>query len=73
MYNNDINFEIVPVFQSSDVAGAAYESPWYTCSVRMRRSVLVVMSRTQRVAKINAGGFTTLSLASFMAVRESID
>ncbi|KAG6456403.1 hypothetical protein O3G_MSEX009704 [Manduca sexta] len=53
---------------SSQVAGAAYSSPWYLYPVPLRRSLLIVMVRSRRVAKITAGGFTTLSLASFMAI-----
>ncbi|CAH2096548.1 unnamed protein product [Euphydryas editha] len=54
--------------ESEEVAVAAYEFPWYACSVRVRRSVLILTERCRRTAKITAGGFTTLSLTSFMAI-----
>ncbi|PZC74884.1 hypothetical protein B5X24_HaOG200799 [Helicoverpa armigera] len=54
--------------ESSEIAGAAYECPWYKCSVRVRRGLLIVMVRTRRALRLTAGGFTTLSLASFMAI-----
>ncbi|XP_028032687.1 odorant receptor Or1-like [Bombyx mandarina] len=54
--------------ESSEIAGSAYISPWYLGSVKFRRALLIVMVRSRRVAKITAGGFTTLSLASFMAI-----
>ncbi|XP_045772957.1 uncharacterized protein LOC123872618 [Maniola jurtina] len=54
--------------EASQVAGAAYEFPWYCCSVRIRRTVIILMRRCRRVTKLTAGGFTTLSLASFMAI-----
>ncbi|KAJ8721821.1 hypothetical protein PYW08_004223 [Mythimna loreyi] len=54
--------------ESSEIAGAAYEAPWYKCSMRVRRSLLIVMVRTRRALRLTAGGFTTLSLASFMAI-----
>ncbi|KAI5639129.1 7tm odorant receptor domain-containing protein [Phthorimaea operculella] len=54
--------------ESADVAGYAYKCPWYACSVRLRKMILVIMTRTRRVTKITAGGFTTLSLGSFMAI-----
>ncbi|XP_049873096.1 odorant receptor Or1-like [Pectinophora gossypiella] len=54
--------------ESADVAVSAYECPWYACSVRLRRDILVIMTRTRRLARITAGGFTTLSLASFMSI-----
>ncbi|CAH2255066.1 jg7224 [Pararge aegeria aegeria] len=53
---------------SEELAGAAYEFPWYACSVPIRRSVIILMRRGRRITKLNAGGFTTLSLASFMAI-----
>nr|XP_049694321.1 odorant receptor Or1 [Helicoverpa armigera] len=54
--------------ESSEIAGAAYECPWYKCSLRVRRGLLIVMVRTRRALRLTAGGFTTLSLASFMAI-----
>ncbi|CAK1579906.1 unnamed protein product [Parnassius mnemosyne] len=54
--------------ESSAVAAAAYDCPWYMCGVPLRRSFLVLMVRCRRVARLTAGGFTTLSLASFMAI-----
>ncbi|CAD0201537.1 unnamed protein product [Chrysodeixis includens] len=54
--------------ESTEIAGAAYEGPWYKCSVRMRRDLLIVMVRTRRALRLSAGGFTTLSLASFMSI-----
>nr|XP_026492139.1 odorant receptor Or1-like [Vanessa tameamea] len=57
--------------ESEEVAGAAYDFPWYACGVSVRRSVIILMRRCRRVTKITAGGFTTLSLASFMAIIKS--
>ncbi|XP_063826151.1 odorant receptor Or1-like [Ostrinia nubilalis] len=54
--------------ESAMIAGSAYECPWYLMSISLRRSLLIVMIRTRRISKITAGGFTTLSLASFMAI-----
>ncbi|KAL0839131.1 hypothetical protein ABMA28_017104 [Loxostege sticticalis] len=54
--------------ESAQIAGSAYECPWYLMSTPLRRSLLIVMTRTRRIAKITAGGFTTLTLASFMAI-----
>ncbi|CAB3261068.1 unnamed protein product [Arctia plantaginis] len=53
--------------ESSKIASSVYCCPWYMCSVRLRRELLIVMLRTRRITKLTAGGFTTLSLASFMA------
>ncbi|XP_073956091.1 odorant receptor Or1-like [Choristoneura fumiferana] len=54
--------------ESIEIAGAAYACPWYSCSTRLRRGLLVLMERTRRAARLTAGGFTTLSLTSFMAI-----
>ncbi|XP_053609837.1 odorant receptor Or1 [Plodia interpunctella] len=54
--------------ESSEIANAAYLSPWYTMSPPRRREILFIMTRSRRIARITAGGFTTLSLASFMAI-----
>lgn len=56
-------------FQSSEIASAAYNCPWYLCSLRFRRALLVVMVRSKRDTRLTAGGLTTLSLACFTAVR----
>nr|QRF70987.1 odorant receptor [Semiothisa cinerearia] len=54
--------------ESSELGVSAYQWPWYACGARARRSLLVVMVRTRRAARLTAGGFTALSLASFMAI-----
>ncbi|CAF4907808.1 unnamed protein product [Pieris macdunnoughi] len=54
--------------ESENVARSAYEWPWYTCSVRVHRSTLILMTRCGRTAKLTAGGFTSLSLDSFMRI-----
>uniref|UniRef100_A0A0K8TU69 Odorant receptor n=1 Tax=Epiphyas postvittana TaxID=65032 RepID=A0A0K8TU69_EPIPO len=54
--------------ESIEIAGAAYSCPWYSCSTKLRRGLLVVMVRTRRAARLTAGGFTTLQLTSFMAI-----
>nr|QZH55107.1 odorant receptor 11 [Achelura yunnanensis] len=54
--------------ESMEVEGAAYECPWYSYSSATRRSLLVLMTRCRRPARLTAGGFTTLSLASYMAI-----
>ncbi|XP_059061480.1 odorant receptor Or1-like [Achroia grisella] len=54
--------------ESSDISSAAYLCPWYMMSPKLRRDLLIVMIRSRRIAKITAGGFTTLSLDSFMAI-----
>ncbi|XP_047503803.1 odorant receptor 49b-like [Pieris napi] len=53
---------------SENISRCAYEWPWYTCSVRLRRSTLILMTRCGRTAMLTAGGFTTLSLDSFMRI-----
>lgn len=54
--------------ESSEMAYAAYECPWYACSTPFRRSLLLLMLRSRRVAQLTVGGLTTLSLTSFMSL-----
>nr|ARO70527.1 Odorant Receptor 65 [Dendrolimus punctatus] len=54
--------------ESSNIAYAAYECPWYACSIKFRRSLLLVMVRTRRVSQITVGGLTPLSLTCFAAM-----
>nr|QEE82749.1 odorant receptor 31 [Conogethes pinicolalis] len=54
--------------ESIQVAEAAYEMPWYRCTSSFRRDLLMLMTRSRRVSKITAAGFTTLSLSAFMAI-----
>nr|AFC91724.1 putative odorant receptor OR46 [Cydia pomonella] len=54
--------------ESMDIATAAYSCGWTACGVRLRRGLLLVMVRARRAARLSAGGFATLSLASFMAI-----
>ncbi|XP_061715641.1 uncharacterized protein LOC133523939 isoform X2 [Cydia pomonella] len=54
--------------ESMDIATAAYSCGWTACGVRLRRGLLLAMVRARRAARLSAGGFATLSLASFMAI-----
>nr|ARO76436.1 odorant receptor 31 [Conogethes punctiferalis] len=54
--------------ESIQVAEAAYEMPWYSCTSSFRRDLLMLMTRSRRVSRITAAGFTTLSLSAFMAI-----
>ncbi|XP_047533644.1 odorant receptor Or1-like [Vanessa atalanta] len=56
------------VEESEGVSGAAYECPWYILNIPIRRSLLLVMTRTRRAARLTAAGFTELSLSSFMSI-----
>ncbi|CAH0715844.1 unnamed protein product, partial [Brenthis ino] len=55
--------------ESVEVAEAAYDMPWYSCSMRVRSSIQIIMVRCHRIAKITVGGLTVLSLDSLTAVR----
>nr|WCC57569.1 odorant receptor 47 [Papilio memnon] len=54
--------------ESENIKEAAYMCPWYYCSVPVRRSLLLLTTRSYRLARLRAGGFTELSLASFMGI-----
>nr|XP_026492129.1 odorant receptor Or1-like [Vanessa tameamea] len=56
------------VEESESVSGAAYECPWYILSIPIRQSLLLVMTRTRRAARLTAAGFTEISLSTFMSI-----
>ncbi|XP_041979496.1 odorant receptor Or1-like [Aricia agestis] len=56
------------LLESENLLGAAYECPWYKLGVRSRRSLLIIMTRTRRVATLTAGGFTVISLSCFTSI-----
>nr|QRF70982.1 odorant receptor [Semiothisa cinerearia] len=56
------------MIESTEVASAAYSCPWYLCSLRFRRALLIIMIRSKRASQLTAGGFTTLSLSCFTAI-----
>ncbi|KPJ16574.1 Putative odorant receptor 94b [Papilio machaon] len=52
--------------ESENIKEAAYACPWYYCSIPVRRMLLLLITRSYRLARLRAGGFTELSLTSFM-------
>nr|XP_037868149.1 olfactory receptor 47 isoform X1 [Bombyx mori] len=56
---------------SMEVATAAYSCPWYTFPTSLKRSLLVIMIRAQQPALLTAGGFTTLSLETFVTIMKA--
>ncbi|XP_013164216.1 PREDICTED: odorant receptor 46a, isoform A-like [Papilio xuthus] len=54
--------------QSENIKEAAYACPWYYCSTPVRRALLLLTTRSYRLVRLRAGGFTELSLASFMGI-----
>ncbi|CAG9562189.1 unnamed protein product [Danaus chrysippus] len=56
---------------SYEISRAAYECPWYECSVPLRRLLLVIMIRCTRPTIITAGGIVELSLDTFVCDHET--
>lgn len=54
--------------ESLEIAQVVYETPWYICSVPLRKSFFIMMTRATRPVQLTAGGFATLSLAGFMSI-----
>nr|WCC57504.1 odorant receptor 47 [Papilio machaon] len=54
--------------ESENIKEAAYACPWYYCSIPVRRMLLLLITRSYRLARLRAGGFTELSLTSFMGI-----
>nr|AXY83415.1 putative odorant receptor 53 [Conopomorpha sinensis] len=56
------------VEQSTSLVDAAYASPWHRTSTAVRRRLLFLMMRSRKPVIIKAGGITTVTLQTFMAI-----
>ncbi|XP_005180067.3 odorant receptor 49a-like [Musca domestica] len=56
------------VSSSENVGAAAYNHAWYNGSPSYKKSVLVIMTRSQRSMKLKAYGLSSVSLGSFRMV-----
>ncbi|KAL2743705.1 odorant receptor 13a-like [Vespula maculifrons] len=54
--------------QTAAVANAAYSMPWYMYSTELKRSMHIIIMRSQRAVRLTAGKFTYLSLETFASV-----
>ncbi|XP_068081843.1 odorant receptor 67c-like [Anabrus simplex] len=54
--------------ESEAVGTSAYSSPWYEGSLELKRSVRIIMTRSQRPSKVTMGKFMPLSLATFASI-----
>ncbi|XP_017039082.1 odorant receptor 49a-like [Drosophila ficusphila] len=50
---------------STSIAAAAYENKWYNGSVRYKKEILYIMTKSQRPAEISAKGIIIISLETF--------
>ncbi|KAF7382912.1 hypothetical protein HZH66_013314 [Vespula vulgaris] len=55
----------VLLFETAAVANAAYSMPWYMYSTELKRSMHIIIMRSQRAVRLTAGKFTYLSLETF--------
>ncbi|KYN05897.1 Odorant receptor 49b [Cyphomyrmex costatus] len=62
----------VLVIESQDVAKAIYFTPWYRFSYQLKRSVNIIIMRSQKPAQLTAGNIIPLSLQTFASVRISV-
>ncbi|XP_046749498.1 odorant receptor Or2-like [Diprion similis] len=58
-------------YESTEIAQAIYEVPWYDGSPRVKTMVAVLMARSQRPAILTAGKFIPLSLEAFSSITSS--
>lgn len=56
------------MFQSVEVAEAAYKSEWYNFSSKFSRNIILIMARSKRPIVVTAGKFFALSLSTFTGV-----
>ncbi|XP_045483971.1 odorant receptor 2a-like [Pieris rapae] len=54
--------------ESEAVCDAAYGSEWVVCTPRMRRALVLLMTRTRCPVILSAGGLANLSLKTFMGI-----
>ncbi|XP_047503804.1 odorant receptor Or1-like [Pieris napi] len=54
--------------ESEAVCDAAYVSEWLVCTPRMRRALVLLMTRTRCPVILSAGGLVNLSLKTFMGI-----
>ncbi|XP_043681918.1 uncharacterized protein LOC122635601 [Vespula pensylvanica] len=58
----------VLLFETAAVANAAYSMPWYIYSTELKRSMHIIIMRSQRAVRLTAGKFTYLSLETFASI-----
>ncbi|XP_048515980.1 odorant receptor 22c-like [Athalia rosae] len=54
--------------ESVMVAETAYAIPWYRCSPRIRKMILLIINRSQRPVRLTIGKFGVMSLATFGSI-----
>uniref|UniRef100_A0A310S9J6 Odorant receptor n=1 Tax=Chrysomela lapponica TaxID=153811 RepID=A0A310S9J6_CHRLA len=59
------------ILESNKLTNSAYHCNWRPCSMHFKENLLFFMTRSQRVLKLYAGGFFTLSLDTFVRILKS--
>lgn len=54
--------------QSGQLGHALYESPWYTFNIQNRKTLLLVMARTQNPLNIMIGNIAPITLQTFQSI-----
>ncbi|XP_077295251.1 putative odorant receptor 92a [Arctopsyche grandis] len=57
--------------KSTGLSGAAYNSRWYDCSIGFKRSMLILMIRSDRPLHVTAMKFSMISLNTFTRIASS--
>ncbi|KAI4492277.1 hypothetical protein M0802_009858 [Mischocyttarus mexicanus] len=58
----------VLLFETAAIANSTYSIPWYNYSTKLRRSLNIIIMRSQRAVRLTAGKFTSLSLETFASM-----
>ncbi|XP_018356899.1 PREDICTED: odorant receptor 49b-like [Trachymyrmex septentrionalis] len=61
----------VLVIESQDIARAMYLTPWYRFPYQLKRSVNIIIMRSQKPAQLTAGHIISLSLQTFASMVSS--
>ncbi|XP_057666239.1 odorant receptor 46a-like [Diorhabda carinulata] len=59
------------IVESDRLTNSAYHSDWINYSFQVRKNLIFFMTRSQRLLKLYAGGFFTMSLDTFIKILKS--
>ncbi|XP_035740655.1 odorant receptor 13a-like [Vespa mandarinia] len=58
----------VLLFETTAVANSTYSTPWYMYPKELKRSIYIIIIRSQRAVRLTAGKFAYLSLETFASM-----
>lgn len=68
---NNFNSKLYFTFQSLNVGSQAFDQEWWNKPIPYQKNILIVLTRTQKPAKLAALGFGPVSLMLFSEVMKT--